>query len=411
MQQKWEGLFAERVRLMKSSAIREMLKVTELPGCISFAGGLPAPEAFPVEEIAVVTERILREQGARALQYGPTEGYYPLRELIANQLSSHDLAVSPENVLITSGSQQALDLLGRIFLDAGDTLVVESPTYLGAFQAWGAYGVHYRTVPMDEQGMQIERLEEILQQVKPKWVYTLPNFQNPSGVTLSSERRTRLVELTARYQVPVVEDDPYGHLRFVGEPQSSLLNLSGRLDLGGPGKPGHVFYLGTFSKVLAPGLRLGWIVAPVEVISKMVQAKQGVDLHTATLNQMIAHAIASSDFLAGHIQKIRRLYSERRDLMLAALERHFPASVRWTRPEGGLFLWVTLPPEMSATELLVVALKQNVAFVPGGPFFANGGEDNNNSLRLNFSNASPEQIETGIARLGVALRAYEPARV
>ena len=403
MHQMWEDRYAGRVRWMKSSVIRELLKVTERPGCISFAGGLPAPEAFPVEEVAAVTARILSEQGSRALQYGPTEGYYPLRELIARQLSTPGRTLAPENVLITTGSQQALDLLGRIFLDTGDLLLVESPTYMGALQAWSAYGVQYQTVAMDEQGVQVDQLETIFQRVRPKWLYVLPNFQNPSGVTLSLERRTRLVELAARYAVPVIEDDPYGRLRFAGEPLPSLLELAGRLDSG---SGDHVLYLGTFSKTLAPGLRLGWIVAPVGIIGKLVQAKQGIDLHTSSLSQMIAYAVGSSGFLEGHLQHIRQLYGERRNLMLAALQRHFPASVHWTQPEGGMFLWVTLPPEVNATELLPVALAQNVAFVPGEPFFANGG--GHNTLRLNFSNASPEAIEVGIARLGQVLQTYAP---
>lgn len=407
MQEIWKERYAGRVRWMKRSVIRELLKITQQPDCISFAGGLPAPEAFPVEEIAAVTVRLLREHGPRALQYGTTEGYHPLRELIAGQLSTSDRAMSPENVLITAGSQQALDLLGRVFLDAGDLLLVESPTYMGALQAWSGYGVHYETVQVDDQGMQVDQLEKFFQKTPPKWLYALPNFQNPSGVTLSLERRTRLVELAARYHVPIIEDDPYGQLRFTGKPLPSLLELAGYLDAGSEAGE-HVIYLGTFSKTLAPGLRLGWIVAPVEVIDKLVQAKQGMDLQTATLNQMIAHSIASNGFLEGHIQYIRKLYGERRDLMLDALQRHFPSQVQWTRPEGGMFLWVTLPSEVRATELLSVALTQNVAFVPGESFFADGGD--HNTLRLNFSNASPEEIETGIARLGRALRQHPAMR-
>jgi 2-aminoadipate transaminase len=386
---------------LKSSAIRELLKVTELPGCISFGGGMPAPEAFPVEEIAAVTERILRDQGARALQYGATEGYYPLRELIAQQMSSPELALGPENVVITSGSQQALDLLGRTFLDAGDTLLVEAPTYMGALQAWSSYSVTYRTVPIDEQGMQVERLETLLREAKPKWLYALPNFQNPGGVTLSLARRAQLVELAARYRLGILEDDAYAQLRFSGEPLPSLFHLAGQLI---EPAPGQVLYLGTFSKTLAPGLRLGWIVAPAPIISKLVLAKQGLDLHTSTLNQMIAHAIAGSDFMAGHVEHIRQLYRERRDVMLASLVQHFPAVVRWTRPAGGMFLWVTLPEEMDAALILPDALERNVAFVPGAPFFANGGGQN--TLRLNFSRSSPEEIETGIARLGQVLHQH-----
>lgn len=393
MESLWDGRYAERTRLMKSSAIRELLKVTELPGCISFAGGLPAPEAFPIAEVARVTQQILATQGAQALQYGPTEGYYPLREFIAHQMSTPDHTVLPENVLITSGSQQALDLLGRVFLDPGDVILVEAPTYLGALQAWNLYDIRYQAIATDKDGMQVEHLDEILSKIKPKWIYALPNFQNPTGVSLSAPRRKQLIELATRYQVPIIEDDAYAQLRFEGETLPSLFTLATQI-----GNIEHVIHLGTFSKTLSPGLRVGWVTAPAPIINRLVQAKQGVDLHTPSFNQILAQNIASSDFFSKHIQSIRELYRKRRDLMLQALQRHCPPNVHWTLPEGGMFLWLTLPTSVDSAQLLSLALTENVAFVPGSAFFANGG--GKNTMRLNFSNATPENIELGIERLG-----------
>jgi 2-aminoadipate transaminase len=405
MQTVWENSYARRVQWLKSSTIRELLKVTQIPGCISFGGGLPAPEVFPVEEIAAATQKLLREKGAQSLQYSTTEGYQPLREFIANYVSEGKVSISPDNVLITSGSQQALDMLGKVFLDEGDTVLVDSPTYMGALQAWSSYGVRYQVVPTDGDGLIVEEMEEILKS-GPKWVYVMPNFQNPTGLTLSLKRRQQLVEITNRHGVPLIEDDPYVQLRFEGEPLPSLIQLAGQLHTSSEkGLHSNVIYLGTFSKILAPGLRLGWIIAPSEVITKMAQAKQGMDLQSATFNQMLAAEIIQGDFLPKHIQTIRRVYSERRDVMLAAMQEHFPEGVSWTRPEGGMFLWVTMPEEVDTEALLGEAIANKVAFVPGTSFFPLAGHKN--TMRLNFSNAKPEQIREGIARLG---RVFQSAK-
>lgn len=401
MQTAWEKRYAQRIQRMQSSAIRELLKVTEIPGMISLAGGLPAAEIFPLEKIAAVTQRILEQNGAQALQYGMTEGYTPLRTLLAQRLKQDGFNVSADNILITSGSQQGLDLLAKIMIDAGDRVLVESPTYMGALQACNPYEPEYVAVRSDEYGIVTDELEVALQQ-QPKFIYALPNFQNPTGVTFTLERRQRLVELAGKYGVPIVEDDPYSQLRFEGEPLPSLLALENERQLSTE-QPyqGDVIQLNTFSKVLTPGLRLGWIVAPADVIRKLVLAKQGTDLHTATFNQMIAYELAREGFLDEHVPLIRKTYRERRDAMLAALEEHFPENVRWTRPQGGMFLWVTLPEGVDAAQLLNAALEYRIAFVPGEAFHPRGGGAN--TMRLSFSNATPELIEEGIGRLGKLL--------
>lgn len=402
MQTPWEHRFAQRTKQMAGSAIRELLKLTGKPDLISFAGGLPAPELFPVTEIAEASARVLHEHGSLALQYGTTEGYLPLRQMIARHTERYGLRVGPENVLITSGSQQALDLIGRVFINPGDRVLVESPTYLGALQAWNACGAEYVPVPVDADGMVPEAFETALRS-GPKFIYVLPNFQNPTGVTLSLPRRRLLVDLAGRYGIPIVEDDPYGQLRYEGEHLPPVVVLDDDRSAKRNGAhQGNVIYLSTFSKILAPGLRLGWVIAPTEVIDRLVKGKQGMDLHTATFNQMLVHEAAGGGFLDRHIRTLRRTYRERRDVMLQALEEHAPPGVAWTHPMGGLFLWVTLPPDVHAEEVLEIAIANNVAFVPGSSFFPCGG--GSNTLRLNFSYAGPELIREGIARLGRALQ-------
>ena len=400
----WTDRYALRMKRMRSSVIRELLKLTEQPDVISFAGGLPAPEVFPVEEFRAAAARVLQEHGPEALQYSTTEGYHPLREMIARHTARYGIVVKPENVLITNGSQQALDLLGRVFLNPGDRVLLERPTYIGALQAWNAYQAEYVGVPIDEAGLRTDLLEDALR-VGPKFIYALPNFQNPTGVTLALERRRELVRLAAQSGVPLIEDDPYGQLRYAGEHLPPLVVLEGKLratDSTGC-YSGNVIYLSTFSKTLAPGLRLGWVIAPVEVIQKLVQAKQGTDLHTSTFAQMVAYEVARGGFLDRHVREIRRVYRERRDAMLAALESYLPEEVRWTHPEGGLFLWATLPEGLDAEEVLQIALeKEKVAFIPGRPFFT--GEPEPNTMRLNFSYCPPERIEEGISRLGRVLK-------
>jgi 2-aminoadipate transaminase len=345
---------------------------------------------------------VLRDYGAQALQYGTTEGYLPLREQIARHSARYGIKVKPDNILITSGSQQALDLLGRIFINPGDHILVESPTYLGALQAWNAYGAEYVSVPMDKSGMNTDALEEALR-TGPKFIYVLPNFQNPTGVTLSLNRRQRLIDLADQYGVPIVEDDPYGQLRYEGDHLPSVVLLDHRFRDNHKGAfSGNVIYLSTFSKILAPGLRLAWVIAPREVIHKLVQAKQGADLHTATFNQIVAHEVSRGGFLDQHIKLIRDTYRTRRDVMLAAMDRFFPPEVDWTHPEGGLFLWGTLPSYLSSADVLKTAVDRKVAFVPGEPFHPTGG--GHNTMRINFSNATPDMITEGIRRLGEVIQ-------
>jgi 2-aminoadipate transaminase len=402
METPWDHRYAQRTQRMTSSAIRELLKLTEDPEVISFAGGLPAPEVFPVEEFNAACDRVLKEWGAQALQYGSTDGYLPLREMIARHTSRYGISISPDNILITSGSQQALDLIGKVFINPGDRILVEEPTYLGALQAWNAYGAEYVTVPMDDNGMVTEALENALRS-GVKFIYVLPNFQNPTGVTLSLERRQELIEIADRYGVPIIEDDPYGQLRYEGENLPSIVSMDNDFRRNGSNEyRGNVIYLSTFSKTLAPGLRLAWVIAPNQVIKKLVQAKQGADLHTATFNQIVAFEVGRGGFLDRHIWLIRRIYGERRNLMLDAMEELFPPGVQWTKPKGGLFLWGMLPKGMDTTEIFKIAVKRKVAFVPGTSFYALGGGEN--TMRLNFSYSNPEQIHAGIERLANVLK-------
>ena len=398
----WDDRFAIRTDRIGSSAIRELLKLTSLPDVISFAGGLPAPDLFPIERFKEAAEVVLTEMGDRALQYGTTEGYQPLREMIAKNASKYGIQISADNVMITTGSQQALDLLGRIFINRGDRILAESPTYLGAIQAWNAYGVKYVTIPYDEDGMQTDLLESRLR-TGLKFIYVLPNFQNPTGVTLSRERRMQLVEMANAYGVPIVEDDPYGQLRYEGDHIPPVVVLDDEIRAKEvPIYSGNVIYTSTFSKILAPGLRLAWVVAPTEVIKKMVQAKQGCDLNTSTFNQYLVYEVANGPWIKTHIQTIRETYKERRDVMLNALEKYMPDGVNWTRPKGGLFLWATLPEGVNTGDIFPLAVEQKVAFVPGNPFHPLGGGEN--TMRLNFSCMKPEPIDEGIKRLAEVIK-------
>ncbi|HET7441779.1 MAG TPA: PLP-dependent aminotransferase family protein [Terriglobales bacterium] len=399
----WTSRYALRTKGVKSSAIRELLKITQRPEVISFAGGLPAPDVFPIERFEEACCRVLEQNGKLALQYGATEGYEPLREMIARHTSRYGIKAKTENVLITSGSQQALDLIGKLLINPGDRILIEAPSYLGALQAFNVYGAEYVSVPSDEDGLQTDLLEKPLRS-GPKFMYVLPNFQNPGGTTLSEPRRHELVRLADQFGIPIIEDDPYGQLRYEGEHLTPLVVLDRKnLRRDNGYSLGNVIYLSTFSKTLSPGLRLGWIIAPPEVIAKLVQLKQGADLHTSTFVQMVAYEVARDNFLDEHVKVIRKVYGERRDVMLAALKEFFPQEVTWTHPKGGLFLWVTLPEGMDSQSLFEAALKENVAFVPGDSFYANG-EEGRRHFRLNFSNAQPEQILEGIRRLSLALK-------
>jgi len=403
----WKSRYAQRNQRMGRSIIRELLKFTQQPDIISFAGGVPAPELLPVEKAGDAAHRLLEEYGSQALQYGPTEGFPPLRQFICSRMNRYGIMAKPANVFITTGSQQALDLIGKLLINPGDRLLVEEPTYLGALQAWNAYQAEYVSVPSDDHGLCTDLLEDALR-VGPKFMYILPNFQNPGGTTLSLERRLDLVRLSNKYGIPLVEDDPYGSLRFEGEhlPPLVALDADFQSETGQDGHgfmEGNVIYLGTLSKTLAPGLRIGWVCAPEEVIDRLVMAKQGADLHSSSFDQMLAYEMVKDGFMDEHIQVIRKVYRERRDVMLAALRRYFPQECSWTHPEGGLFLWARVPEWIDTAELLNEAVKAKVAYVPGFAFFPDP-DRGRNTMRLNFSNAQPDQIEEGIRRLGNLLQ-------
>jgi 2-aminoadipate transaminase len=399
MELDWSSYLASRTAGMQSSAIREILKLTQQPGVISFAGGLPASEFFPLEEIEAACSVIVRQDGNRALQYTVTEGHPPLKAYLAAKMSEHGTPVAPENILVVSGSQQGLDLIGKLFLDPGDTVIVSCPTYLGALQAWNAYRARFQTVALDDDGMVVEEIESAYEETlaetgkPPKFVYVLPNFHNPAGTTLPLERRQRLAEIAAKLNLPVVEDDPYGQLRYEGEELTPVYAMI----------PERTVHLSTFSKTLTPGLRLGWIICDEVLIRRFVQAKQGCDLHTGTLAQYIAGDICRQGLLEPHIERLREVYRERRDTMLDALAEFWPDGCRWTRPQGGLFLWAQVPESVDTNEFLKVALEEKVAFVPGVNFYAHR-DGGHNCMRLNFSYSSPDIIVEGIRRLGVALK-------
>jgi 2-aminoadipate transaminase len=399
----WSERIAQGAREMSSSAIRDLLKLTVQPEMISFAGGLPAPELFPAEEIAAACERALVESPASALQYGPTEGHGPLREMVAGWMSDLGLRAAAGQVLITAGSQQALDMLGKLLIDPGAPIAVENPTYLGALQAWQPYRPQLLPLPVDSDGLDVAALAELLDGgARPRFLYVVSSFQNPTGVTLAPERRRALVELAARHRLPIIEDDPYGELYYEGGRATPLAAIDCELH----GELRHVIYLSTFSKLLTPGLRVGWIVAPPALIDKLGQIKQGLDLHTGSLSQVAAYLACRDGLLARHVPVLRESYGRRRDAMLAALAADMPAGVSWARPAGGMFLWLSLPEGWDAAELLGRAIEHRVAFVPGRSFYPAG--DVRNTLRLNFSYSSPELIAAGVARLAEVARAYTP---
>lgn len=387
--------YSERTSFMKASEIRELLKLTEKPEVISFAGGLPAPELFPIDKMEIVASKVLKEDGKCALQYSTTEGYIPLREIIANQrMKAVNVDTSLENIMVTSGSQQGLDFSAKIFIDKDDIIICESPSYLGAINAFNAYQPKFVEISMDEDGMKVDELEEALKKYPDvKMIYTIPDFQNPSGKTMSVERRKKVAELAKVYNIPVIEDSPYGELIFEGEVYPSIKSFD---------KDGYVIFLGTFSKTFCPGLRIGWVCAHPEIIQKYLLAKQGADLQCSTISQREIALFMKSYDLNKHILNIRAIYKNRRDIMLKSIETFFPKCIKYTRPKGGLFIWIELPKNLDASKVLEEALKQNVAFVPGGSFFANG--EKNNYFRLNYSNMNEELIVEGIKRLGNVLK-------
>lgn len=391
----WDGALAGRNTRMKSSVIRELLKFTMQPDVISFAGGLPAPAAFPVRDFQDACAWVLSHEPELALQYGTTEGYPPLKEYLIEAMAKYNLPAAQSNLLFTNGSQQALDLLGKVFLDAGDKIIVGLPTYLGAIQAWNVYGPNYLGVREEADGICLDDVQRVLEtQSGVKFIYVLPNFHNPAGTTMSYAKRVRLVELAAKHGVFIIEDDPYGELRYEGEDIIPICALHKE----------NTIYLSTFSKTLAPGLRLGWIVAPERVIARLINAKQGADLNTSTLVQLIAYDICQRGLIRAHVRKVRKLYHERRDVMLAAMEDQFPHEVTWTRPQGGLFLWACMPESIDADELLKVAVEEKVAFVPGHAFYPPGFSEGRSCMRLNFSYSAPAVTREGIGRLGRAIK-------
>lgn len=384
---------ASRTEKMNPSVIREILKLTEKPGIISLAGGLPSPRTFPVDDFARACARVLQHDGAAALQYAASEGYGPLREAVAAQLPWD---VDPAQVLITTGSQQGLDLVGKVLLDAGSRVLVETPTYLGALQAFAPMEPMVQSVPSDDEGVDIAALAASVGNGadQARFLYVLPNFQNPTGRTMSEARRAALVSKAAELGLPLLEDNPYGDLWFESPPPAPLTARN----------PAGCIYLGSFSKVLAPGLRLGYLVAPPEVFPKLLQAKQAADLHTPGFNQRMVFEVMQGGFLDRHVPTIRTLYRQQRDAMLGALERAMGGlGVQWNQPAGGMFLWLRLPEGMSAVDLLPLAVERGVAFVPGAAFYA--GDADPRTLRLSFVTASSAQIDTAIGSLADAVRA------
>ncbi len=387
------SLYASRMGTIPKSFVREILKVTQDPEVISFAGGLPNPRFFPVREIAEAAAHVLARTDGSALQYGTTEGYAPLRDYIAQRYRQNEgLDVTADEILITNGSQQGLDLIGKVFINQQDDIAIERPGYLGAIQAFAVYEPRFHPVPLLADGVDIDRLTGILRAHRVKFFHTVINFQNPSGVSYSEGKRSTLAEILKEHDTIVIEDDPYKELRFEGAPKPSMRH---RLD-------GNAILLGSFSKSVAPGLRLGWVCAKRETMEKLVVAKQASDLHSNSFCQRMLHRYLVSHDIDRHITTIRTAYKRQKDAMLAAIEAHFPAETSFTRPEGGMFVWVTLPDRLSALELFEHAVREKVAFVPGTPFFVDGGGTHN--MRLNFSNADEDKIEEGMARLGQIIK-------
>lgn len=388
--------FSNLAMNLKASEIRELLKLTTMPEIISFAGGLPAPELFPTEDLKKVDEAVLTKEGQAALQYGTTEGYTPLREQIAGRMKkSFMVDCTPENIVITSGSQQGLSLLAQIFLNPGDVVLVESPTYLGAINAFKLCGPEFVEVPTDDKGIIPEELEKILAKYgdRVRMMYVIPEFQNPTGITWPMERRKAFMDIINHYDFPVLEDDPYGELRFDGDKVPSLKSMDTK---------GNIIFLGSFSKILMPGLRIAWMVADPTIIDKVVKLKQAVDLQSSSFGQRQTSFFIDMYDLDAHVAKIKELYKKRRNLMCDSMKEYFPEGITFTYPEGGLFTWVTLPEGMDAKELMPKVLAKNVAYVPGGPFYPHGG--NANHFRLNYSNMPEERIVEGIKRLAEVLK-------
>lgn len=386
-------VFAKRLQKVKPSFLREILKFAIEPDVISFAGGLPNPDLFPIDAINKACQNVLTTDGADALQYSSTEGYLPLREHICTHYkSTSGLDIKPENILITSGSQQALDLLAKALIDENDSIIIEKPGYLGAIQAFSIFSPNFKAVTLEEDGINLDEFEAALKESNAKFFYTVPNFHNPSGITYSDEKRQKVAEILKNYNTILIEDNPYGELRFMGAEKKSFKNYL----------EDQTVLLGTFSKTVAPSFRLGWIVAEEPLMSKLITVKQAADLHSNYFSQRILHSFLTDGIFEEHLNKIRENYKLQRNTMINAIEKDFPKDVKVTKPEGGMFLWVTLPKGFSSLGLFDIAIKKRVAFVPGFPFYVeNEGE---NTLRLNYSNSDPKMIEVGIKRLGDSIK-------
>ncbi|RZN50580.1 PLP-dependent aminotransferase family protein [archaeon] len=389
----WTSRYAERAHGVKASDIRELLKLTMRPEVISFAGGLPHPKSFPIEDIFRISQSVLLNEGEQALQYGTTEGYIELRKFLAARERSVGVQVDEESILITSGSQQGLELVSKTFLDKGDTVLVEEPSYLGGLSAFRLFQASFETVPLEDDGPDLDVLRHLLDTLPtpPKFFYIIPTFQNPSGITYSLEKRKELAEIAREYDLLLVEDNPYAKLRFEGEDIASVKVFA----------PDHTIYLSSFSKILSPGFRLAWICAPKDVVRKLVIVKQATDLCSNSYVQLITYQLLRRGLIDRHIPWIATMYKEKRDIMLKALEEYFPPEVTWTHPEGGMFLWVTLPDYIDAKEMFSDAIKQNVAYVQGGAFFVNGGH---NYMRLTFAYMDNDKIREGIRRLAAVVK-------
>jgi 2-aminoadipate transaminase len=393
--ERYAGLFAKRTQVMRSSAMRDLMAITARPEVISLAGGLPDTSTFPAESFAAQMTRIAHESSAEALQYGPTEGFEETKACIGEVMAAEGMAPDPDDLIVTTGGQQAIDLITKTLVDPGDPVICEAPTYPGAVPTFCSYEADVRQVATDDEGMRVDELEELLVALasegrRPKFIYSVPSFQNPAGVTLSEERRRRLVQLAREHEVLIVEDNPYGLLRYDGEPQPTLYSLDGG---------DYVLYLGTLSKILSPGIRIGWVAAPPPVLEKIGLGKQAADLCTSTLSQYFVREYFGEGRWLEYIADLVGIYRRRRDAMLDALERHFPPQAEWTRPEGGLFLWATLPDYIDTTDLLAKALRDNVAFVPGRAAYVDGVRGAS-SMRLNFSASDEDVLREGIRRIG-----------
>ena len=380
---------APHVLKLEASIIREILKISSQPGIINFAGGLPAPELFPIEDLQKCMESVVKKYGDKAFQYSLSMGVLELRTLLAKRASDRGTPTTADNIMITSGAQQAIELVARAFIDPGDYILTENPTYLGALQAFNYYQAKYTTAEMDSEGMIIDQVEEKIKKFKPKLIYTVSNFQNPTGITMSLERRKQLIALASSYHIPIIDDNPYGDIRFEGEKVQTLKSIGGD----------EVIALRTFSKVISPGMRIGWMNGPADILKQFEKVKQCTDLHSGTFNQYLFYEFVSAGKLEPHIKLICNDYKAKRDVMLKAMEEYFPKEVTWTHPQGGLFLWVELPKHLSAKELFDKAIEKKVAYVYGQPFFPAG--EGTHTLRLNFCNATHENIREGIKRLGI----------